>query len=126
MKKQSVLKTVARNPWEFVGWTLLLGYAFSSIRRGYLPAGAVHVERQGQVKRESPIRAPQDELGTAGKRVSPMGLDLTQWWPLLKGTYAKWNEDHAPGLGAALAYYTVFSLAPLLMIVIAIAGLVFG
>jgi membrane protein len=55
-----------------------------------------------------------------------MGRGLTKWWPLLTRTYAKWNEDHAPGLGAALAYYTVFSLAPLLMIVIAIAGLVFG
>ena len=62
----------------------------------------------------------------AGKSISPMGRGLTKWWPLLKRTYAKWNEDHAPGLGAALSYYTVFSLAPLLMIVIAIAGLVFG
>ena len=35
-------------------------------------------------------------------------------------------EDQAPTLGAALAYYTVFSLAPLLIIAIAIAGLVFG
>ena len=47
-------------------------------------------------------------------------------WHLLKRTFSKWNEDHAPQLGAALAYYTVFSLAPLLLIVIAIAGLVFG
>jgi membrane protein len=35
-------------------------------------------------------------------------------------------EDDAPTLGAALAYYTVFSLAPLLTIAIAIAGFVFG
>ena len=35
-------------------------------------------------------------------------------------------DDQAPTLGAALAYYTVFSLAPLLVIAIAIAGLVFG
>jgi membrane protein len=35
-------------------------------------------------------------------------------------------EDQAPTLGAALAYYTVFSMAPLLIIVIAIAGLFFG
>jgi membrane protein len=35
-------------------------------------------------------------------------------------------EDQAPNMGAALAYYTVFSLAPLLLIAIAIAGLVFG
>ena len=45
---------------------------------------------------------------------------------LLKATWDEWNEDKAPRLGAALAYYTVFSLAPLLIIVIAIAGFVFG
>ncbi|HEY5741242.1 MAG TPA: YihY/virulence factor BrkB family protein [Terrimicrobiaceae bacterium] len=45
---------------------------------------------------------------------------------LLKQTAWDWMEDQAPTLGAALAYYTVFSLAPLLIIVIAISGLVFG
>ncbi len=45
---------------------------------------------------------------------------------LLKGAYNDWSEDKAPRLGASLAYYTVFSLAPLLLIVITIAGLVFG
>jgi membrane protein len=47
-------------------------------------------------------------------------------WKLLSATYTKWTEDHAQGLGAALAFYTMFALAPLLLIVIAIAGLVFG
>jgi membrane protein len=41
---------------------------------------------------------------------------------LLKKTASEWMEDDAPSLGAALAYYTVFSLAPLLIIAIAIAG----
>jgi len=45
---------------------------------------------------------------------------------LLSATYVKWMEDHAQRMGAALAFYTVFSLAPLLLIVIAIAGSVFG
>jgi len=45
---------------------------------------------------------------------------------LLKGTFAEWKEDNVPVLAAALAYYTVFSLAPLLLIAIAIAGAVFG
>ena len=45
---------------------------------------------------------------------------------LLKTTFFEWLDDQAPTLGAALAYYTVFSLAPLLIITIAIAGLVFG
>jgi membrane protein len=46
--------------------------------------------------------------------------------PILKKAGSDWMEDQAPSLGAALAYYTVFSLAPLLIIAIAIAGLVFG
>ena len=37
-----------------------------------------------------------------------------------------WVDDYAPSMGAAISYYTVFSLAPLLIIVIAIAGAVFG
>jgi membrane protein len=37
-----------------------------------------------------------------------------------------WIEDYAPSMGAALAYYTLFSVAPLLLIVIAVAGFVFG
>jgi len=45
---------------------------------------------------------------------------------LLKQTVSEFGEDKAPQLAAALSYYTIFSIAPLLVIVIAIAGLVFG
>ena len=45
---------------------------------------------------------------------------------ILKEALVAWNEDRVPRLGAALAYYTLFSLAPLLMIVVAVASLVFG
>src|SRR5436309_4361519 len=45
---------------------------------------------------------------------------------LLKQTASAWSEDYAPSIGAALSYYTLFSIAPLLLIVIAVAGLVFG
>ena len=45
---------------------------------------------------------------------------------LLKETYHRFNEDKAARLGASLAYYTIFSIAPLLVIAIAIAGLAFG
>lgn len=43
---------------------------------------------------------------------------------ILKLSYEGWQEDHASRLSAALAYYTIFSLAPLLVIVIAITGLI--
>jgi membrane protein len=47
-------------------------------------------------------------------------------WELLKETGSGWSEDKVPRLGAALAYYTILSAAPLLVIALGIAGLVFG
>ena len=47
-------------------------------------------------------------------------------WHLVKEAAADWSHDRAPRLGAALAYYTVFSLVPFLVVVIALIGLVFG
>jgi membrane protein len=47
-------------------------------------------------------------------------------WPLLRATIEGYIEDDALSRGAAIAYYTVFSLAPLLVIAIAMAGLAFG
>src|SRR6266404_3779504 len=55
----------------------------------------------------------------------PVGLSRTLW-ELVKRAAVKWNADDCLTLGAALAYYTVFSLAPILVIVIAVAGAVFG
>ena len=47
-------------------------------------------------------------------------------WSLCKDAAAAWKADYVSSMGAALAYYTMFSVAPLLIIVIAVAGLVFG
>jgi len=47
-------------------------------------------------------------------------------WDFLKETFSEWSEDRAPRMGAALAYYTVFSLAPVLVIAIGVAGIFFG
>jgi membrane protein len=44
---------------------------------------------------------------------------------LLKQTFQEWLQDKAPQLGAALAYYTVFSLAPLILVLLAIIGFLF-
>ena len=55
-----------------------------------------------------------------------MPLVFQAIWSLLKETANEWSEDRAPRLGAALAYYTTFSLVPLLMVIVGIAGAVFG
>src|SRR6267378_8481167 len=51
---------------------------------------------------------------------------LQGWLILCEKAIHKWLEDRAPTMGAAIAYYTVFSLAPILVMVIAVAGLAFG
>ena len=48
------------------------------------------------------------------------------FWALLRTTAGEWSEDKVPRLGAALAFYSVLSIAPLLLIAIALAALVFG
>ena len=53
-------------------------------------------------------------------------MKLAQWSRILKETVKAWSDDFAPSMGAAISYYTMFSLAPLLVLVIAIAGMAFG
>ena len=45
---------------------------------------------------------------------------------LIKETFRRWSDNSAPRMAAALAYYTAFSMAPLLILAISIAGLVLG
>ncbi|MBX5459466.1 MAG: YihY/virulence factor BrkB family protein [Steroidobacteraceae bacterium] len=57
------------------------------------------------------------------------GLLMQLWrgpWELIRDSVLEWMGDRASRKGAALAFYTVFSLAPILVIAIAIAGLFFG
>ena len=61
-------------------------------------------------------------IQTAGSAAMP----FTQIWSLTKQSIGSWSEDYAPSMGAALSYYTLFSIAPLLIIVIGVAGLFFG
>jgi len=58
--------------------------------------------------------------------LTPPGLTLRVLWSLLVETFFEWSEDRAPRLGAALAYYTVFALAPGLIVIITVAALLLG
>jgi membrane protein len=51
---------------------------------------------------------------------------MSAWWSPLQETVSRWSEHKDARLGAALAYYSIFSLGPLIVIAITIAGLVFG
>lgn len=47
-------------------------------------------------------------------------------WNLCIESFKRWNDDYAQSMGAALAYYAMFSIAPLLLIVISVTGIFFG
>jgi membrane protein len=59
-------------------------------------------------------------------RPSRVSVSLSVAYALFKETCSGWVEDHASSLGAALAFYTVFALAPVLIVAISVAGLAFG
>src|SRR5579864_549320 len=67
-------------------------------------------------------RQPGETIGARFRE----GITLTHVWDLIRKSFAAWIDDYAPSMGAALAYYTMFSLAPFLILIIAVAGLVFG
>ncbi len=63
------------------------------------------------------------EPSSGGKSPTSLLKILTA---LLRQAGAAWLDDDAPTLGAALAFYTLFSLAPVLIVAVSVAGLVFG
>src|SRR5450830_1716921 len=83
-------------------------------------------------QRAFPIVLPQPQSAAQKQAVVepwatlPQGNWLSQHWQMIKAAVKAWMDDYAPSMGAALSYYTLFSLAPLLIIVIAVAGMVFG
>lgn len=56
----------------------------------------------------------------------PMKKYLQQLWETLKGAFMAFNDDNALKLSASLSYYTIFSLSPMLIIIISLCGLFFG
>ena len=78
-----------------------------------------------------PRGPPFDPQSDGARAIKECGLGTrgTGWRlyvDLVKQSGVAWVEDRAPTMGAALAFYSAFSLAPLLIIVIAVAGAVFG
>jgi len=53
-------------------------------------------------------------------------MNPKKWWFILKGTFKEFGQDNVMRLSAALAYYAMFSLGPLLVIAVGVAGLAFG
>ena len=70
-------------------------------------------------KGRSPAPPPPEPEPATRKRKAGIGA-------LIKETFKSWSAERAPELAAALAYYTTFSVGPLLFLAIVVAGLVFG
>jgi len=68
------------------------------------------------------------DIGKSTNTLTAIGLRefLRNSFSLIKAAILAWIDDSAQSMGAALSYYTIFSLAPLLLIVMSVAGLVFG
>ncbi|EJN09525.1 YihY/virulence factor BrkB family protein [Herbaspirillum sp. YR522] len=71
--------------------------------------------------------SPADYLDPAAEvKMLKGGTRLQQGWQMTVAAVNAWLDDFAPSMGAAIAYYTIFSIAPMLVIAIAVAGMVFG
>lgn len=71
--------------------------------------------------------AASDAVGNTRPARPPQSLRHPKaWWTLIRDTASAWMAHKAAKLGAALAYYSIFSLGPLLAIVTIVAGIVFG
>ena len=64
--------------------------------------------------------------GHHATKMSDRGGRVQAAWSLIKESASEWQDDKASTLAAALAYYTLLSIAPLIVLAVAVAGLVFG
>ena len=71
-------------------------------------------------------RSKTGRHGQTFRASKPVSLSAGEVLRLLKDSAIAWNTDSAASMGAAIAFYTIFSIAPLLIITMAIAGFFFG
>jgi membrane protein len=126
-----------RQGFLFWGLELVTSIAFDLLRR-YTKSWAASLKEQIRISREDsavrvsgesksestnePLNVRQEERGKSQK-TTPFAVRILN---LFKRTAQEWSQDKCPQLGAALAYYTVFSLAPLVLVLLAVFGLIYG
>jgi membrane protein len=144
-KQERAAKGTTRQLMDLGKSLVALGNAYASFK-----AAQAHVDPVPAPEDTDPVTAPtgvaaaktqtQVAIGAASASVPstpsaqpelafqpmPSGSLFKRAWYLVKTTISAWSDDYAPSMGAALSYYTLFSLAPMLIIVIAVAGLIFG
>jgi membrane protein len=122
----------------FLGIELLTGVGFDLLRR-YARSWTASLKEEIGVRREvsrsRTFGASESEAAIASlykrqekeqrkpQRSTSYGARILE---LLKSATKEWNEDKCPQLGAALAYYAVFSLAPLMLVLLGVFGSIYG
>jgi membrane protein len=91
------------------------------IRNAFSTAERASLEHRIRFLR--PAKTPEEVI--IRDRSEPHGR-VSTFLALAKETFSRWSGDGAPRMAAALSYYTTFSMAPLLILAISIAGLVLG
>src|SRR5882762_4435960 len=71
-------------------------------------------------------RRSRRRIAAPPRKRETRAMDPRRAWRLARRAVEAWIEDYAPSMGAALSYYALFSIAPLLLIVIGVAGYFFG
>jgi membrane protein len=123
----------------FWGMELLLAVGFNFAKRyvKYWIASLAKDETRGRRDRAAPRISGEAESETmvapplSRQRIEAGQTRIRQSYParilnLLKSAATEWSRDKCPQLGAALAYYTVFSLAPLVLVLLGVFGLIYG
>jgi membrane protein len=92
-----------------------------------LKAGCVSLSRPTSSLNFEPGNALKNKGRSMPQRVIQRFIFYAQEvWILLRDTYYNWSNDKASTLGAALAFYTIFSLAPIFIIIVAVVGFILG
>ena len=116
------------------GFELLVGIGLELLRRTtkvWLDSIKTEARLHRQIPqiREVPPAALSASSSIQTPGISPMSKGRLSWkglLRLLKAAALEWSRDKCPQLGAALAYYAVFSLAPLILLLLGLFGIVYG
>jgi membrane protein len=96
---------------------------------GYVVLGVLALTRpsaRSRAYRRPNSRADVIESVRTPSHTQPLSTAELGWWPLISQASLQWLNHKDARLGAALAYYSVFSIGPLIVIAVAVAGLLFG
>jgi membrane protein len=102
-------------------WTASLAKEETPIRRRVLEPRI-----SSEINSETIIAPPQRRQEIEGDQTQKRKSYAARVLDVLKSAAKEWSRDKCPQLGAALAYYTVFSLAPLVLVLLGVFGLIYG